>query len=77
VRGKIIIFAPHITHIFQMLDVVLFGILMKPAIGLKTLHEEQSATRFLLKVYQDFKKTMVEVNIWRAFAAIGFTHDVE
>jgi hypothetical protein len=41
------------------------------------LDEEQPAAAFLLKVYHDFKQTMVEINIWRAFATIGFIHDIE
>jgi hypothetical protein len=77
VRVQIITFAPHTTHAFQMLDVVLFSALKKHATGLKSLDEEQSAAAFLLKVYHDFKQTMIEFNIWGAFAAIGFTHDIE
>jgi hypothetical protein len=76
-RVKIITFVYHPTHIFQMLDFVLFGALKKHATGFETLDEEQSAAAFLLKVYHDFKKTMVELNIWEAFAAICFTHDIE
>jgi hypothetical protein len=60
-----------------MLDVVLFSALKKHAPGLETLDEEQSVTAFLRKVYHNFKQTMVEVNIWEAIAAIGFTHDIE
>jgi hypothetical protein len=41
------------------------------------LGEQQPASAFLLKVYDDFKQTMVEINIWRTFAAIVFTHDTE
>jgi hypothetical protein len=62
-RVKIITLAPHTTHIFQMLDVVLFGALMKHATGLTTLEEEQIITLFIVKVYHDFKQTMIEVNI--------------
>jgi hypothetical protein len=46
-----------------MLDVVLFGALKKHATGLSTLGKEQSAPAFIIKVYHDFKQTMVEVNI--------------
>jgi hypothetical protein len=53
----------HTTHIFQILDVVLFGTLKKHATSLETLNEESRAAAFLLKVYRDFKQTMVEVNI--------------
>jgi hypothetical protein len=76
-RVKIIIFAHHTTHIFQMLDVVFFEALEKHATGLGTLDEEQPAAAFIIKVYHDFKQTMVETNIWSTFAAIGFTHDIE
>jgi hypothetical protein len=76
VRVRVITFAPHTTHIFQMLDVVLFGAMKKHAGGLETLDEEQPAAAFLLKVYHDFKQTMIEVNIWGAFAAIGFSYDI-
>jgi hypothetical protein len=60
-----------------MLDVVLFGSLKKHANDLKMFDEEQPAAAFLLKVYHDFKKNMIEVNIWGAFAAIRFTYDIE
>jgi hypothetical protein len=56
---------------------VLFGALKKHGIGLETLDEESRAAAFLLKVYRDFKQTMVEVNIWGVFAVIGFVHDID
>jgi hypothetical protein len=56
VRVRVIIFAPHTTRIFQMLDVVLFGAMKKHATGLETLDEEQPAAAFLLKVYHGFKR---------------------
>jgi hypothetical protein len=62
VRVRIITFTTHTTHIFQVLDVVLFGALKRHATGLETLDEEQPAAAFLLKVYYDFKQAMIEVN---------------
>jgi hypothetical protein len=50
VRVRVVTFATHTTHIFQMLDVVLFGAMKKHATGLETLDKEQSAAAFLLKV---------------------------
>jgi hypothetical protein len=76
VRVRLITFTPHTTHIFQMLDVVLFGVMKKHATGLETLDEEQPAAAFLFKVYHDFKQAMIEVNIWGAFAAIGLSCDI-
>jgi hypothetical protein len=57
-----------------MPDVVLFGALKKQIIGLSTLDEEQPAAAFIIKVYHDFKQTMMEINISGAFSSIGFTH---
>jgi hypothetical protein len=51
--------AQHTIHIFQILDVVLFDALKKHATGLSTLDEEQSAVAFIIKVYHNFKQTMV------------------
>jgi hypothetical protein len=63
VRVRIITFAFHTTHIFHVLDVILFGALKKHVSGLKIVDEEHPAAAFLLKVYHDFKETMIEVNI--------------
>jgi hypothetical protein len=60
-----------------MFDVVLFGALKKHATGLSTLDEEQPAAAFIIKVYQDFKQMIAEVNIWNAFSSIELTHDID
>jgi hypothetical protein len=62
-RVRITTFASRTTHLFQMLDVVLFGALKKHAKGLKMFDEEQLAAAFLLKVDRDLKQTVIEVNI--------------
>jgi hypothetical protein len=73
---RIITIATHTTRIFKVLDLILFGALKKHATGLEMADEEQPAAAFLLKVYHDFKQTMIEVHIWGAFAAIGFSYDI-
>jgi hypothetical protein len=73
---RVITFAPHTTHVFHVLDLVLFGALKKHSTRLNTLYEEQSAAAFMIKVYHDFKQTMIEVTIWGAFSAIGFSYDI-
>jgi hypothetical protein len=75
-RVRVITFAPHTTHVFQILDVVLFGALKKRASGLEMWNEESGTVVFIIKLYHDFKQTMVEVNIWRAFSAIGFFYAI-
>jgi hypothetical protein len=73
---RVITFAPHTTHIFQVLDIVLFGALKKHSARLSTLDVEQPAAALIIKVYHDFKQTMIEVNIWGALSAIGFRYDI-
>jgi hypothetical protein len=75
---RVITLAFYTTHVFQILDGVLFGALKKHAIGLRTLDEEQPTAAFIIKVYQDFKQMMMEVNIWGAFHPSGsLTHDID
>jgi hypothetical protein len=57
-------------------DVVLCGALKKHATSLTMLNEDQPAVAFLIKVYHDYKQTIVEANIWGTFEAIGLTHDI-
>jgi hypothetical protein len=75
-RVRVITFAPRTTHVFQMLDDVLFGALKKRASGLEMWNEESGTVAFIIKLYHDFKQTMMAVNIWGAFSAIGFSYDI-
>jgi hypothetical protein len=62
-RVRVIIVAPHTTQIFQVLDVTLFGVL-KRRLGHKFPFEDEKETvKFIMKVYHDFKQTVVEPNI--------------
>jgi hypothetical protein len=62
-RVRVIIFAPYTTQIFQVLDVILFGVL-KRRLGYKLPFEDEKGTvKFIMKVYHDFKQTMVESNV--------------
>jgi hypothetical protein len=62
-RVTFITFTHHMTHVFQMLDVVLFSALKKYASGLEMWNEESGTVAFIIKLSHDFKQTMVEVNI--------------
>jgi hypothetical protein len=73
---RVITFATHTTHIFQLLDLVLFGGLKKRATRRSTFDEEQPAAAFIIRVYHDFRETIVEVNIWSAFSAIVFSYHI-
>jgi hypothetical protein len=76
-RIRVITFADHTTHIFGILDLLLFGALKKHATRLSTLDQAQSAAAFIIKVYHDFKQTMVKINIEGVFSSIGFIHDID
>jgi hypothetical protein len=75
-RVRVITFAPHTTHVFHTLNVVLFGALETRASGLEMWNEESRTVAFIIKLYHDFKQTMVEVNIWGTFSAIEFCYDI-
>jgi hypothetical protein len=75
-RVRIITFSPHTTHIFQVLAVVLFGAMKKHDTCLKDLDETFPAAAFPIRVYHNFKQTVIEVNVWEAFAAIEFSYDI-
>jgi hypothetical protein len=75
-RVRVITFATHMTHVFQMLDVVLFSALKKCASGLEMWNDGSGTIAFIIKLYHDFRQIMVEVNIWGTFSAIGFSYDV-
>jgi hypothetical protein len=83
-RVRVITFAPHTTHdtqhttqIFLVLDVTLVGVL-KPRPRYQLPFEgEKETVEFIMKVYHDFKQTMVESNIWGAFQTIVFEYEFD
>jgi hypothetical protein len=64
-RIRVITFATHTdtTQIFQVLDVTLFGVLKRRPIYQLPFEEEKETVKFRMKVYHDFKQTMVDPNI--------------
>jgi hypothetical protein len=76
-RVRVITFAPHTTQIFQIRDLTVFGVL-KRRLGYKwPLEDEKETVKLIMKVYRDFKQTMVESNIWGAFRAIRFEFEFD
>jgi hypothetical protein len=74
-RVRVITFAPHTTHIFQVLDLTLFGVLKRRPRYERPCETAQTTVKFIMKVYHDFKQTMVPSNVWGAFHALGFDYD--
>jgi hypothetical protein len=76
-RVRVITFAPRTTQIFQVPDVTLLGVLKgRPRWDLP-FKDNKETVQFMMKVYHDFKQTMVECKISRDFQAIGFEFDTE
>jgi hypothetical protein len=74
-RVCVITFAPHTTHIFQILDLTLFGVLKRRPRYELPFETDNSTVKLLMKVYNDFRQTMVPSNAWGAFHALGFEYD--
>jgi hypothetical protein len=62
-RVRVITFAPHTTHIFQVLDLTLFGVVKRRPRYEPPFETENSTVKFLMKVYHDFRQTMVPSNV--------------
>jgi hypothetical protein len=76
-RVRVITFVPHTTQIFQVLDVTPFGVLKQRPRYHLPFEDEKETVKFMMKVCHDFKQTMVEPNIWRAFQALGFEFEFD
>jgi hypothetical protein len=74
---RVITFALHATRIFQILDVTVFGVLKRRVGDKLPFEDEKEIVEFIMKGYRDFKQTMEEPNIWRAFQAIGFEFEFD
>jgi hypothetical protein len=74
-RVCVITFAPDTTHIFQVLDLTLFGVLKRRPRYELPLETDCATVKFIMKVYHDFKHTTVPSNVWGAFDALGLDFD--
>jgi hypothetical protein len=74
-RVRATIFAPHTTHIFQVLDLMLFGAPKRRQRYELPFETDNATVKFTMKVYHDFKQTMVPSNVWGAFHALGINYD--
>jgi hypothetical protein len=67
-RVRVIIWSPHMTQIFQQLDVSLFGVLKWRGQYKLPFDEEDGTHAFLFKISRASKQTMIETDIWGAFS---------
>jgi hypothetical protein len=76
-RMSVIILTRHTTQIFQVLDVTLFGSLERHRRYELPFGEEKATATFIIKVYHDFKQTIVEPNAWEPFQAVGLKFEFD
>jgi hypothetical protein len=74
-RVCIITFAPHAAQIFQILDLILFGVLKRRTGYAGPFGRDKATAKFIMRVYHDFGQTMIQSNIRGAFEALGFKYD--
>lgn len=75
-RVRVVTFAPHTTHIFQLLDLTLFGAFKRVGQYQLPFDDITTTSRFIYRLYIDFLRTLTPPNIWAAFGAIGVEFDV-
>jgi hypothetical protein len=75
-RVRVATSAPHTIQIFQILDFALFGVLNRRPRCELPFDEANATVKNMIKVYRDFKQTMVPSNVWRAFHAFGLEFDM-
>jgi hypothetical protein len=63
-KVRVITFAPHITQVFQVLDLTLFGVLKRRPRYELSFNDDHAMLKFIMKVYHDFRQTMIQPNIW-------------
>jgi hypothetical protein len=74
-RVRVITFTPHTSQIFQIPDLTLFGLLKRRPRYELPFENDKSTAKFILRVYHDFRQTMVPLNIWGVFQALGLNFD--
>jgi hypothetical protein len=75
-RVRIVTFTPHTTQIFQALDLTLFGVLKRRGQYQLPFGDDAGSSRFIKKLYRDFRSTMTDINIWGAFRGIGLIYHI-
>jgi hypothetical protein len=62
-RVKVITFPPHTTHIFQCLDLSLFGKFKKKTSDKLPLENDEHTAGFVERIFHRMEQTLVENNV--------------
>lgn len=74
---KVITFPPHTSHIFQSLDLSLFGNFKKKMNYTLPMETDEKAAEFIQRIFHLMKQTLVEDNVRSAFMQIGLQYEIE
>jgi hypothetical protein len=69
---KVITFSPHMTQLFQALDLSIFGILKRNLQYKLLLGIDDRVVAFIQKAFHSLKQTFVPDNVRNAFNMLGF-----
>jgi hypothetical protein len=75
-RVRVTTFAPERTHVFQILDLILFDVLKRRPRYELPVDDENATLRVIRKVDHDSRQIMIQPNIWGAFRALGLEFDM-
>jgi hypothetical protein len=76
-RVRVITVAPHTTHVFQVLDLTLFGVLKRCPRYELPFDDDNAIVKVIMNVYHDFAQTMVRSNVWGVFRALGLEFEFD
>jgi hypothetical protein len=74
-RVRVIAILPHTTQVFQILGLTLFGVLKRCPRYELPFDDHNATVKFIMKIYLDFRQTMIQLNIGSAFRALGLEFD--
>jgi hypothetical protein len=74
---KVITFPPHTSHIFQSLDLSLFGNFKRKMNYRLPLDSDETAAGFIKRIFHIMKQTLVEDNVRSAFTQLGLRYNID
>jgi hypothetical protein len=75
-RVKVLKFPPHTTHIFQSLDLSLFGNFKKRMNYRLSLETDETMACFIKRIFHMMEWNLVEDNVRSSFMQLGLTYDI-
>jgi hypothetical protein len=75
-RVKVITFPPRAMHIFQALDLSLFGVFKKKINYQLPFQNDETTVGFIKRVFHNLKQSLVEDNVRSAFLHLGLPYQV-